>query len=137
MFAPNRMKQLEDDLRHDPLRCGLVGGVGALALIPLVLLLVVSCVGIPLVAALAVLLPLGMAMGLCAMANEIGRRLPFFRRQKTQDTVLAVGLLVLLLVFELPVLGWIISAQVSAMALGALIRTRFGGRRQQGIPEPA
>jgi hypothetical protein len=135
IFAPNRMRQIDLELKSDPLRCGLTGLLGSFALMALTVFLCVTLIGIPFALALSLAVCIGIVMGVSALASEIGMRLPFFRGHKTQALVLAVGLLALLLVGEIPVMGFLTWMAISFIALGAIIRTRFGGGRRQGIPE--
>lgn len=135
MFVPSRMRQLEREVKQAAVRCGLTGLVGGFLLLPLTVLLVVTIIGIPFALALWVFTGLGIAMGVAAVASEVGLRVPVLRARKTQAAVLALGLLVLLGVAQIPVLGPIVMTTVTAIALGAIIRTRFG-QRNRGIPEP-
>lgn len=135
VFAPTRMRQIEGELRSEPLKCGLAGLAGVLALIALTLILIVSIVGILLVPVLWFIVAVGIAMGVAAVANEIGMRVPFFRGRKTQALVLAVGILVLLVVKQVPYLGSMTILALTLVSLGAIIRTRFG-QQPKGIPEP-
>ncbi len=128
IFAPNRMKQIESELKTEPLKCGLTGLVGMLAMIPLSVLLIITLIGIPFVIVLWLLAGLGVAMGIAAIANEIGTRLPWFKLRKTQAGVLALGMLILLLVGRVPIVGPIAFCVVALLAFGAIIRTRFGQR---------
>jgi len=135
IFAPNRMKQLEQEIQGNPLRCGLTGFVGVFAIVGLTLILTITLVGIPFVVLLYLVLAVGLAMGFSAVASDIGMRLPFFRGRKTQALVLAVGLALMLLAGLIPVVGPIALTLTGLIALGAIIRTRFGGGRRQGLPE--
>lgn len=135
MFMPARMKVLEAELRRDPIKSGLTGLVGAIALVPMTALLAVTIVGIPFAVALVLLAIFGGTMGLCAVANEIGTRLPLSNVRKTQAVVLAAGLLILLVLGLIPVLGPMALTVLGLLSLGAIIRTRFGSRKQ-GVPEP-
>lgn len=136
LFAPDRMRLVEAEIKRDPVRCGVTGILGGLALIPLTLLLAITITGLPVVAFVeAPLLVVGVVMGLAAVASEIGLRIPLRNLRKTQAVVLAVGLLILLLVGLVPVVGPLVMIAIGCLSLGAIIRTRFGSRRQ-GIPEP-
>jgi hypothetical protein len=142
VFAPNRMHQIESDLKNEPLKCALAGFVGFIAvgiLVFLLILLALTIVGLVVSLPLLVVVPfltcLGVAMGMSAVANEIGMRLPFFRGRKTQAIVLAVGTLVLLLVAKVPVIGPLAIAVLMTLAFGAAIRTRFG-QAPKGVPQP-
>jgi hypothetical protein len=136
MFAPRPMKQLESEIRRDPLRCALTGLLGALAIAGLAVLLTITVIGIPFTLVLIVVTAVGIAMGYSAVASEVGTRLPVLRaNRKTQAAVLALGILVLLVLQLIPVLGKLVLAAVTFVALGATIRTRFGTRPRE-FPEP-
>lgn len=135
VFAPNRMHQIETDLKNEPLKCGLAGLVGFIALIPLSLMLIITVVGIIVVPVVVFLAFLGVVMGMSAVANEIGMRLPLFRGKKTQALVLAVGTAVLVLASKVPYLGPPAIAVLAVFAFGAVIRTRFG-QAPKGVPQP-
>lgn len=135
MFFPSRMKQLGEEIRRKPVQSGLTGFLGLLAMVPLTVVLCVTIIGIPAALVLWVAAPLAAALGYAAVASELGTRLPVLRGRKTQAVVLALGLLVLMVVGAIPVLGALVSTLVVLMALGAVIRTRFGNTRARGMPE--
>ena len=135
VFAPTRMHQIEADLKNEPVKCGLVGLVGFVSLIPVLIMLAITVVGLLVVPVVLFLACLGVAMGMSALANEIGMRLPIFRGRKTQALILAVGTLVLLLVAKVPYLGPLAIAVLMTIAFGAAIRTRFG-QAPKGVPQP-
>lgn len=139
MFAPKPMKQLESEIRRDPLRCALTGMLGSLAIASLLLLtglLSIILIGIPFFVVLGIMTILGIAMGFSALASELGTRLPVLRAsRKTQAAVLALGILVLLVIQLIPVLGPLVLTAAGCVALGATIRTRFGTRPRE-FPEP-
>ncbi len=135
MFAPMPMKQLESEIRRDPLRCGLTGLLGALAIGGLAILLTIIVIGIPFTLVLLIVTAVGIAMGFSALASELGTRLPVLRAsRKTQAAVLALGIVVLLIIQLIPVLGPLVLTAASFIALGATIRTRFGTRPRE-FPE--
>ena len=72
-------------------------------------------------------------MGLVAVANVLGSRVPVPRLRRTQAVALAVGLLAMLLVARIPVLGPLVMSVAVFVSLGAIIRTRIG-QRGQGLP---
>ncbi|MFY0567787.1 hypothetical protein ACN28E_28710 [Archangium lansingense] len=142
MLFPERMKALTADIQARPLKGGVVGLAGALALIPASLplfivsiVLAVTIIGIPVAMALWLIPPLAMAVGFTAVASTIGMRLPVMRGRKTQAMVMALGLLVLLVVGQIPVLGPLVVVAAALVGFGAVIRTQLG-RRPRGMPEP-
>jgi hypothetical protein len=135
MFAPKPMKQIESELRRDPLRCGLTGVLGGAAILGLTVLLTITLVGIPFAVLLLLAAAVGLAMGFSALASEVGTRLPVLKaNRKTQAAVLALGILVFLVVELIPVLGPLVLFCAGCFALGATIRTRFGTRPRE-FPE--
>jgi hypothetical protein len=136
MFFPARMKQLGEEIRRKPVQTGVTGFLGVFALAILSLVLTITIIGIPAVLVLWMAAPLAVALGYAAVASEVGSRLPVLRGRKTQAVVLALGLLVMMVIGAIPVLGALFTVVVCLMALGAVIRTRFGNLRPRGIPEP-
>lgn len=136
MFAPRPMKQIESEIRRDPVRCALTGFLGAIAIACLAALLTITVIGIPFTLVLVVVTAVGIAMGYSALASEVGTRLPVLRaNRKTQAAVLALGILVLLVIQLIPVLGKLVLVAATCVAMGATIRTRFGTRPRE-FPEP-
>ena len=136
MFAPKPMKQLEAEIRRDPIRCGLTGVLGGAAILGFSVLLIFTLIGIPFAVVLLFVTAVGGAMGLSALASEVGTRLPVLRANgKTQAAVLALGILVLLILQLIPVLRYLVFLVTGSLALGAVIRTRFGTRPRE-FPEP-
>ncbi|MDQ3262692.1 MAG: polymer-forming cytoskeletal protein [Myxococcota bacterium] len=139
MAAPNQMKRMESQIVKNPLRTGVTGLVSLVALPVLSVLLTLTIVGaIPVLLFWFLLVPVGMAAGTSALANEIGMRLPLKNVRKTQALVLALGLLILLAVFHIPVLGPLTMVVVGLLSLGAISRMMLESahRRRQGVPEP-
>jgi len=134
MFAPNRVRLLEAEIRRDPLRCGVTGLLSGLALPVLTVMLCVTFIGIPVAAGLLLVSAAGCLMGVAALANEIGARLPFKNVRKTQAVVLATGVLLMQLVGLVPVLGGITWFVIAVLSLGAVIRSRFGTRQLGPVP---
>jgi len=130
MFAPERVRLLGAELRREPLRCGITGMLGGVLGLPaLTVMLVITVIGILVVPVLWVVVAAGCLMGVAALANEIGARLPAFRNvRKTQAVVLASGVLLIELVGLIPIVGGLTQAAIAFLALGAVIRSRFGTR---------
>jgi cytoskeletal protein CcmA (bactofilin family) len=135
LFMPARMKDLSAELRAQPIKSGLVGFLGAMALVPITVVLSITLIGIPVAVALLLVAALATVLGFTAVASEIGTRVPVLRGRKTQAVVLAVGLLILLGLGAIPGLGWLVTIPATFMGFGAAILSRFGNRLR-GIPEP-
>jgi hypothetical protein len=135
LFFPNRMKELAEEIKSQPVKSGLTGLLGFVALIPITAVLAITIIGLPVVAALWLVVPFVAALGLAMVASEIGLRVPVLRGRKTQAVVLALGLAILLTVGAIPGIGPVVLLLATLVAFGAVIRTRFG-IRPRGIPEP-
>lgn len=135
LIFPNRMKEISAEIRRQPVKSGVTGLLASFALAIISVVLTVTLIGIPAVLALCLVGPLAVALGMTAVASELGMRLPVLRGRKTQAVVLALGLLVLLGVGSIPVLGWLVLFLAALVGFGAIVRTRFGNR-PRGIPEP-
>lgn len=133
VFAPQRMKGLESAVRNQPVISGVVGFLALLGAVPLTLFLVVTLIGIPVAGLLWAALALVVPMGLAAVANTLGTSVPMGRVRRTQAMVLALGLLVLLLVAQVPVLGPLVLSLAVCVSLGAVLRTRLGAT-PKGLP---
>src|SRR5439155_20609932 len=88
MFVPQRMKLIQAELVRQPLRCVGTGFLGVLAYAVLMLLSIITIVG-PFVLALVALVL--WAMGMVALALELGARLPMVRGRTRQAAVRARG----------------------------------------------
>ena len=135
LFFPARMKELSAEIKSQPLKSGLTGLLGFLAMVPITVVLAITLIGIPVAVALWLVVPVVSALGLAVLAGESGLRVPVLRGRKTQAVVLALGLFVLLAVGSLPGIGQLVMGLATLVAFGAAIRTRLGNR-PRGIPEP-
>ncbi|MBL8958142.1 MAG: hypothetical protein JNK82_45640 [Myxococcaceae bacterium] len=128
MFAPNRMRNIEAEIRNEPVKSGLAGLLAAIGWFPLSIFLFVTLVGIPVMLAMWLLGPLALVMGMLALANHLGTKFPLMKKRRTQAAVLAVGLLIIMLVAMVPVLGQLTVFTAACVSFGAIIRTRVGQR---------
>jgi len=133
VLAPGRMKAMENSINAEFTKNSVVGVLGVIALLPLTLLLCVTVIGIPVALLMWMLLALAVPAGVALVANVLGTRLPTGRVRKTQAIALALGVLVLLVAFHIPVLGVLALMAVVSVGLGAMIRTRFG-QPPRGMP---
>jgi hypothetical protein len=134
LFAPQRMKTLEATIRAEPGKNGLAGFLGAVAAVPLTLMLIVTLVGIPVALLMWIAIALFVPVGLAVIANALGTKVPTGRVRKTQALALALGLLLMLLVGRIPVLGPMVMTAAVFVSMGAIIRTRFG-QPTRGTPQ--
>ncbi len=130
VFLPTQTQQVSETAQRAALPSV---GVGCLSLIvaPLLgLLLIVTCIGIPVAGILGIALVAAILFGWIAVSLILGEKLLQSLNAKNIVPVLSlvVGVLVLWLVTSLPILGWVISLFVASLALGAVVLTRFGTR---------
>jgi hypothetical protein len=126
LLFPMRMRVALARVERHPALSGLVGAVGAVAVIPLAVLLIVSLVGIPLVLLEAAALFAGVWIGTGAIALLVGRRLcELAMPASTPSPLLALilGLVVVSAAEIVPIVGWIVTALVWLIGLGAAILT--------------
>jgi hypothetical protein len=109
-------------------------GVGCLTLFVapfLLLLLIVTCLGIPVAGILGVALVAAILFGWIAVSIILGEKVLTALNAKNIVPMLSlvVGVLILWLVTSLLwVFGWLVSLFVASLALGAVVLTRFGTR---------
>lgn len=130
VFLPNQFKQVGDVAQQSALPSLGVGCLTWLVVPPLMILFVLTCLGIPLAAVLGILFVAAGVFGWIAIGMILGDRLLNALKVKTSVPLvaMAVGLLILWLVTAIPFLGWLIWLFVAALAVGAVVLTRFGTR---------
>lgn len=136
MFVPNRMKNIEAEIKSQPVKSGLAGILAMIGAIPLTVLLCITLIGIPVAVLMWLAGGLSLVMGMLALANTVGGQIPLSHKRRTQAVVLAVGLFLMSLVALVPVVGPIIIFFATCVSFGAIIRTRVGQRSPNGLPMP-
>ncbi|HYS09379.1 MAG TPA: hypothetical protein VEP66_11560 [Myxococcales bacterium] len=134
---PERVRNVGYALFENPVRSFTVGFLCWLLLLPLVVLLAISLVGIPLIPLLPVMIFLSIVVGLSSIALRIGEALPAGPGQRfVPPAALGMGMTVLLLVAFVPWLGVSILALIQFFALGASVSSRFGRALPAHTPNP-
>jgi hypothetical protein len=124
---PERVRQVGYAMFEQPVKSFLVGFLCWLLLLPLVLLLLVSVVGIPLIFLLPVMIFLAITMGTSALALRVGEALPAGPGQRfVPPAAMGMGLVALLLLGFVPWLGVSLLALLQFVALGAAVTSRMG-----------
>jgi len=123
---PRRLDALTGSLVNAPLKAALTGLLGTLALPVAALLLVVTVVGIPLIAVLVLAVALAGVMGYTALALFFGRALPFRFERGAPIIQLAIGTAILVAIGRIPILGFLSWMAAWLFVFGAVLRTRFG-----------
>jgi hypothetical protein len=124
---PERVRNVGFAMFENPVRSFTVGFLCWLLLLPLVVLLAISLVGIPLIPLLPIIIFLSIVVGLSSFALRVGEALPAGPGQRfVPPAALGMGMAVLLLVAFVPWLGISIMALLQFFALGASVSSRFG-----------
>ncbi|TMB31197.1 MAG: polymer-forming cytoskeletal protein [Deltaproteobacteria bacterium] len=124
---PERIRSVGHAMFEQPVRSFVVGFLCWLLLLPVVILLFISIVGIPLVPLLPVAMFLAVVMGISALALRMGEAMPAGPGERfVPPAALGMGTIALLLVAFVPLLGVPILFLVHLFALGAAVSSRFG-----------
>lgn len=126
MLAPARLASVTGALTRQPVKVVLAGLLGTVAMPVLAVLLVVTVVGIPLVAVQVIAILLAGVLGFTALALLVGRTLPLHPQRATAIIQLAVGTALVVVVSEIPVVGFLAWITGWLFVFGAVLRTRFG-----------
>ena len=124
LLFPVRVKVALSRAEKHPGVSAAVGILAFVAVLPIAVLLILSIVGIPLVALEIAALLAGMWIGQAAVSLLIGRRLFELMMPKTTPSPLAglvLGLVVITAAEMLPIVGWAVTATVLVVGLGATI----------------
>lgn len=136
VFLPTPLNQVASVAEKSAMPSLGVGCLTWLIVPPLMLLFAITCLGIPLSLVLGIVFVAAIVLGWVALSVIIGAKLLNALKAKNSVPILAlvVGLVVLWLVTSLPILGGLIWLFVAALAVGAVVLTRFGTR---AYPPPA
>jgi hypothetical protein len=124
LLFPLRMRLALDRVERHPGVAAAVGIVAVMAALPLALLLLVSIVGIPLIALEIAALLGGVWLGTGAIALLVGRRLSELVWPTATPSplwALVLGLVVISAAETVPFVGWAVTAMVWVVGLGASI----------------
>ena len=124
---PERIRAVGHAMFEQPVRSFVVGFLCWLLLLPVIVLLCISIVGIPLVPLLPVAIFLAVVMGVSALALRMGEAMPAGPGERfVPPAALGMGTIALLLVAFVPLLGLPVLFLVQFFALGAAVSSRFG-----------
>ncbi len=130
VFAPEPTRRIGNAVQAKPLN---TAGVGCLTLIllPILgLLLIVTIAGIPVALVLGILSVFAWIFGWIGVGYLAGEKILAAFRTRDILPVLAVivGILVLMIVAQIPIIGWLLWFVVGLVGIGAVVLTRFGTR---------
>lgn len=117
------------------LNAGPVIGWGLLTTIlaiPVMILLGLSIIGIPLIMVVLMVLAAAAILGYTAITNFVGGRLAYVASPSSRLSPLGaivIGVLVIGLISMIPIVGWLVSWFIYAVAIGAALVTKFGTQR--------
>ncbi len=136
IFAPNATRRVSDAVQNKPLN---TAGVGCLTLIVLPILgilLVITIIGIPVAFVLGLVAWAAWIFGGIAIGLLAGEKILGAFKMTNILPVLAVmlGVVLLMLIGQIPVFGWLVSCIVGLLGLGAVVMTRFGTRSYPPVP---
>jgi hypothetical protein len=134
---PRRVEAVAGSMVANPGRSILVGLLGLVAAPLVALLLVVTIIGIPLVAVLVLLVLAAGALGFTGLAYHIGRSLPAQVQRNAWVLQLAIGTAIVVLVTQIPLLGWLAWITAALLGFGAALRSRFGQHGPPVLPTTA
>ena len=139
VFLPTQLNQVAQVAQKSAAPSLGVGCLTWLIVPPLMILFVITCLGIPVSLALGIAFVAAGVLGWIAIALIVGERLLVALKAKNLAPLLSmvVGLAVLWIVSSLPVLGGLIWLFIVALAMGAVVLTRFGTRPYPSlVPAP-
>ena len=136
IFAPNATKRVSDAAQAKPLNTAGVGCLTMILLPILGLLLVITIIGIPVALVLGLLSAVAWIFGSIGIGLLAGEKILQALKARDILPVVAVmlGVVLLMLIGQVPILGWLISFLVGLIGLGAVVLTRFGTRAYPTIP---
>ncbi|MET0341721.1 MAG: polymer-forming cytoskeletal protein [Polyangiales bacterium] len=132
-FAGTRAQRLQAEAAARPLHALVVGGVSLTIAVIAMFVLTVTIIGIPLVLFGILALAVGTYVGICAALTALGRAL-LHARTPSPYLHLALGCALYLVASSLPGIGWLVTAAVVMIGVGALVRTRAGGLFSRSHP---
>jgi hypothetical protein len=149
LLFPVRMRLALDRVERHPGLAAAVGVATFIAVVPIAILLILSLIGIPLIVLEVAALFAGVWLGTGAVALLVGRRLcELVMPQLTPSPLVALllGLVVVSAAEIVPIVGWVVTALVWLVGMGAAILAfirnsgatngsfRYGGRPPIGGP---
>jgi len=132
LFVPNACGRVAQAFTQQPLIAGGLGLLTIILAIPLTIIFIITIIFSPLGLFLLLVLGISWAFGLISIGLEIGKRLVSMIKRDWADPVSAfLGTFILIFVLGyfnqlIPCIGWMFSAVVGMIGLGAVIMTRFG-----------
>lgn len=142
---PRRMETIARVSMDNMGYSALYGVIAWLLILPVAIVLLLTCIGIPLILVEILLAMVGIFLGKAGIALAIGWKLGEAVNKPIASPVVAVliGALVLVLLHLIPCLGYLVALALTLIGFGAVIITGFGAkpdwiwtRGKNGTPAP-
>jgi hypothetical protein len=126
-LIPGPVGLISKNLRQNLLKVTLCGFLGVLVIVPLAIFLMITIIGIPLVALEVLLVGGAMLVGYIAMAQFVGNRLAAVIKRPALNILLVtvLGLILLWAIGWVPFLGPAVKSAAILLGFGAVIVTVF------------
>ena len=131
---PRRLDVVSSAFVAHPWKSIFTGLLGLVLLPLLVVLLIATLIGIPLVPVAGLLVVAAGVLGFTALAWYLGRALPLKLERGTAVLQLALGTAIVVLVTAIPLLGGMAWVAAALLTFGAVLRSRFGGQAPPVLP---
>lgn len=130
VFAPEPTRRVGSAVSNRPLGTAGVGCLTFILLPVLCILLMITVIGIPVAFLLGILALIAWIFGWISLGYLAGERILSALRTQNILPVVAVvlGVIVLSLISQIPLIGWLIGLIVGLFGIGAVVLTRFGTR---------
>jgi len=127
-LIPRQMVIISEEIKKNTLRVACWGVGGLISVIPLMVLLTMSVVGIVLVPLQMTITVVAAILGFVAVAQLLGREMLALLKKTDRGvmTQTALGLIMIWLVGWIPYLGWMVKSLVIVVGMGSVLVTRFG-----------
>lgn len=128
VLFPQRITMVSNIIQEKPGLSALYGIAGGLLIIPIALLLFITCIGIPIIVIEILLVALIWIAGKVTVDLVIGKRISIALNRPITSLVVAVilGEIVLHIISLVPVLGAVLVFAITVVGFGAVIMTGFG-----------
>lgn len=135
VLVPNRVLLISDTIYQSPGKSFATGIAAAIIFIPLLIFLLITCIGIPLIPVAIIVAIIAWLLGYASVALFIGTRF-FHTKSQTLLWLASLGVLILAIVQYIPFLGWFLVFIFELTGFGAVILTKFG-KQNKIVPAPS
>jgi len=119
---PAQFRRVEEEVRKSPLRDTAVGFVLIIVSIVVIFLLTITVIGFPVAAVMAMLLIVAVMLSSLFVSFALGRTIVNLLNVKTNDMLIFIlGFVILSLLFQIPVAGWLIRIVAVSLGFGAIL----------------